>query len=855
MVETDTHKAGIKLALRFALREMRGGLKGFYIFIACIALGVTAIAGVASVSRALTEGILQEGQSILGGDISFSVVHQKLEDQETQFLEDLGPVSQVATLRAMARTPDARDQTLVELKSVDDFYPLYGTVRLESGQDPTKALAAQAGDFWPGVADPSLLTRLDLSVGDTINVGRILVRIVDRITAEPDKLSGGLSIGPRLMISQEALQASDLLHPGSLVRYHYRLRFNQPVSDAQIIDVIESAKQQFPNAGWRIRSRTNAAPNLQRNVERFAQFLTLVGLTSLIVGGVGVANAVRSYLETKKEVIASLKSLGASGDFVFQIYLIQILILASIGIVIGLFFGAIVPFIAIEALSNVLPIEAAPSIYPAQLFLGLVYGLLTALTFAIWPLGRAHDVPPTVLFRDQVSTRFRYPRLRYIVATLITVSVLIGLAMVLAYQIEIAVVYLGATVIAYLLLLIVARLIMWAASKAPTLRSTEWRLAISNIHRPGALTPSVVLSLGLGLTLLVALALIDGNIRQELTQTANEKAPSFFFMDIQNHEKAAFDQLIATQAPSSTIETVPMLRGRLTSLRGIKAEDFPPPPDDGWVLRGDRGITYSEVLPENSTLTDGKWWPLDYTGEPLVSFDWEIAQNLGLKIGDMISVNVLGREISARIANLRTVDWQSLSINFVMVFSPNTFAGAPHTHLATVAWEDAVPLEKELNLLKQVSLSFPTITAVQVKDAITQINNLISQLSWAIRGASSITLIASILVLGGALAAGHKHRIYDAVILKTLGATRARLIYAYFLEYMILGMSTAVFALLAGSLSAYFVMTEVMNGTFTLMPGTAIAAITGALLFTVGFGLFGTWRVLAEKPAPVLRDL
>jgi len=853
--ELGRNNQTFRLALRFALRELRGGLKGFYIFIACIALGVAAISGVTSVSRALTEGISQEGQAILGGDLSFRLVHRQVNEDERSYIDSLGAVSEVATLRAMARRADTADQALVELKAVDDVYPLYGALELQSGQSLADALEQRNGR-WGAVAELALLARLDVEVGDTLELGRTSVEITDVIETEPDKLAGGMEFGPRLMISTEAIGATGLVQPGSLVRWHYRVRMDPAPSIGELKQIEEEAEQTEADAGWRVRSRANASPGLQRSIDRFAQFLTLVGLTALVVGGVGVANAVRAFLETKREVIASFKCLGATGGFVFQIYLVQMLALALIGIGIGLVIGAMIPFAAGAALSNVLPVKLAVGIYPSELGLGLVYGLLTALAFALWPLGRAHDVPPTALFRDIVAAGSKWPRKRYLFATALTVAVLASIAILLAYDKRIATIYIAASAGAFVLLVVVARIIMWLAKRLPPVRSTELRLAIANIHRPGALTPSVVLSLGLGLSLLVALTLIDGNLRRELTATIAGEAPSFFFVDIQSHERDAFETLLREEAPNADLQSVPMLRGRIVNLNGISSDDFVPAQEGSdWVLRGDRGITYEATLPPNSELATGEWWPQDYSGPPLVSFDAEAATDLGLKIGDTVSVNVLGREISAEIANTRDVEWQSLGINFVMVFSPNTFAGAPHAHLMTLGWDDNVQTDTELALLKTVSSSFPTVTSVRVKDAISQVNNIVAQLAWAIRGASSITLIASVLVLAGALAAGHRSRIYDAVILKTIGATRTRLILAYGLEYAILGLVTAVFAVLAGGIAAWYVITAIMGGTFTLLPITAFSAALIALVLTVGFGLIGTWRVLGEKPAPVLRNL
>ena len=844
----------LSLALRFALREMRGGLKGFYIFIACIALGVAAISGVASVSRALVEGISAEGTTILGGDMSFRLIHRTADDAELAWLRETGEVSRIATLRAMARVAESGEQTLVELKAVDSAFPLYGEMRLEEGKALEDALAPRDG-IHGAVVEPELLVRLGLEKGDTISLGRATIRIADTIVAEPDRLSDGINFGPRMIVSDAGLAASQLVQPGSLVRWIYRLRLPAGTTATDIEGIESQANERFPLAGWRIQSRANAAPGLQRNIGRLAQFLTLVGLAALVVGGVGVANAVRAYLDAKRPVIATFRCLGADGDFVFRVYLFQILFLAGLGIAAGLVLGMAIPFAAASFLAAVIPVNAVAAIYPAELGLGVVYGGLTALAFALWPLGRAHDVAPSLLFRHDVSAARRIPRLRYVLATLVAVSALAGLAVVLSGDLRISLTYVGATILVFLLLMLIARLIMSVARRLPAPRGAELRLALANIHRPGALTPSVVLSLGLGLSLLVALALIDGNLRRELATTITAEAPSFFFLDVQQGEREAFDALLAREAPGARIDGAPMLRGRISAVNGVPSDQIVASEGGAWVLRGDRGITYAAIKPDNAVLTEGAWWDEDHSGTPLVSCEADAASDLGLKLGDTITVNVLGRELTATIANFRRVEWESLAINFVMVFSPNTFAGAPHTHLRTLAYSDGGGDAREFALLKTLSAQFPTVTAVRVKDAIEQVNSLVEQLAWAIRAAASVTLVASVLVLGGALAAGHRHRVYDAVILKTLGATRARLIKSFALEYAMLGLVTATFAVIAGTLAASFVLVEIMDASFTFLPATAIGAALAALVLTVGFGLIGTWQVLGRKPAPVLRNL
>jgi putative ABC transport system permease protein len=396
---------------------------------------------------------------------------------------------------------------------------------------------------------------------------------------------------------------------------------------------------------------------------------------------------------------------------------------------------------------------------------------------------------------------------------------------------------------------------MALARRLPRPRSTAPRLALANIHRPGALTPSLVLSLGLGITLLVTLALIDTNLTRQLTQSLPERAPSFFFLDIPNQQADAFEGFLKNQASEAHIERVPMMRGRLVTLGGRPVSEVKAPEDVSWVLEGDRGITYAKAPPEGSKVVQGEWWPEDYRGRPLVSFDRKIAEGLSLKIGDEITVNVLGRNISATIANLREIEWRSMGINFVMVFSPNAFAGAPHTHLATVTFPNGSDAALDTRILRSSAQAYPMVTSVRVKDALEAVNDVVSQLVMAIRGASSIALVASLLVLAGALAAGHRARLYDAVVLKTLGATRVRLISAYALEYGLLGLATAVFGLLAGTIASYFIITRIMNLSFTLNLSGAVLASLLAVFVSVGLGLMGTWRILSQKPASYLRSL
>jgi putative ABC transport system permease protein len=583
--------------------------------------------------------------------------------------------------------------------------------------------------------------------------------------------------------------------------------------------------------------------------------LTLVGLATLLIGGVGVANAVASHLARNRDTIATLKALGASGGRIFAIYCTEILAVASFAALIGAIAGVALPFVITGLFGALIPLPVEPHIDPQTIALALAYGVLTALAFSLWPLGRAHDIPAGMLFRDSVAGGRSWPRARYIAGSTAIVIALAALAVFTSYDRRIAVYFLVGAAAVFVLLRVVAAAVMWAARQAPRAKSTPLRLAIANMHRAGALTPSVMLSLGLGLAMLVTLVEIEGNLHRQFAAALPDKAPSFFFIDIPAAQADRFDRFIAEQAPGAKLERVPMLRGRIIAANGANADDLKPPDRSRWVLRGDRGITYAQSVPQGSRIVEGQWWSASYSGEPLVSMEARSAHDLDLKIGDTITVNVLGRNLTARIANLRAVDWENLGINFVLVFSPGIFDGAPHSDIATLTFVDGGTPAKEAAVIGALGAAFPTVSAVRVKDALDAVDALVGNLILALRAASAITLLAAALVLGGALAASQRFRIYDAVVLKTLGATRGQLTMAYALEYFLIGLATAVFAIAAGSLAGSFIITGIMEFPFEWVAGGALEAVAIALAVTMVVGLAGTFGALGRKPATVLRNL
>lgn len=840
---------GFGLAVRYAFRELRGGLKGFRIFVACLILGVAAIAGVGTLSSSIGEGLRANGQVILGGDLDVRLTSRPTTETEMAWLRSQGTVSEIQIMRAMVRAPASDMRLLSELKAADDLYPLFGSLgilhAMKNNATPSELMAERGGKFGALVED-TLLDRLQVSVGQDLKIGFLTLQIRGIIDSEPDKASQGLNLGPRVIISTTALEQTGLIQPGSLLRYHYRLVLN---GDVTIADFREQAKLAVPDAGWRITDSSNGAPGVKRFVDRVAMFLTLVGLTALIVGGVGVGNAIRAYLDGKIATIATFKCLGASSSFIFRIHYMQVLVLAFVGSAAGLLLGYGGAVFASQFLAKALPVPAVVSFQAGPLVLAAAYGLLTATLFAIWPLARARETPAASLFRDVVSKR-RWPRPFYLFVIAVTFAVLVALAIFTVEEKIFAVGFIVATSGIFVVLLGVGYLVQYLARLAPRFRIPTLRLAIANLHRPGAATASVVLSMGLGLTLFVTVALIEGNLREQVQDQLPENAPAFFFIDIQNTQLGDFIETAERIVGVSDVNHVPNMRGRITKLNGVPASQVNVASDVKWILRGDRGLTYASKIPVNATVVKGEWWPENYTGKPLISLDQGAAIGMGLEIGDTLTVNVMGREIEAEIANLREIDWSSLAINFVIVFDQNTLVSAPHSHLATAKADK----EAETKLFRAITSDFPNISVVRMKEALQTVAKILEQLSSAVTATASITLVAGVLVLAGAFAAGHRKRVYDAVILKVLGATRRDIFKTFLLEYAILGLVTSLIASAAGWLAAYIVITDILEAKWTSLPFTIIGTIIISVFVTILFGLLGSWRALGEKVAPVLRS-
>ncbi len=834
------------LALRLAARELRTGTRGLRIVLACLALGVAAIAAVGGLRTAILGGLADQGRTILGGDLAVDVGAQPLPDTLRALLRARGAtLSDVVRMRSLLVAPDG-ERELIELQAVDDAYPLAGTTGLAPAMPIRQALAGGGV-----VAEPIVLERLRIHPGDVLRLGNAAVTLRAALTEQPDGAATPGILGPHVLLSLASLPATGLVQPGSLLTYELRATL-PPGSDVAATEA--AIRDAFPDNGWRIRDAHDAAPGVVRFVDQTSRFMTLVGLTALLVGGIGVATGIRAWLEQRARSIAVLRCLGAPARLVFATCLAQIGALCVLGIAIGVVAGALLPLLGLWLLGSLLPVPPRVGIYPGPLAMAAAFGLLTALAFALWPLGRAARIPGAALFRDAVLPREARPGWGVVAANVAAAAALVALTVLGAPQRGFALWFCAGAAATLVLFHAGGWALMAAARRAPRLSAPWARLGVGNLHRPGAPTRLMMVALGLGLSTLASVALIEANIRDAVLEQLPQDAPSFYFIDVQPDQLDRFDALVRAAPGFRSLAQVPSLRARIVSVNGVPAEQAAATVSPGtrWALRGDRGLTIAATPPEGTKLVAGQWWPADYDGVPLVSFDAGLARGWGVGVGDTLRLNVLGRDIDLRIASLRDINWRTLSLNFALVASPGLLSHAPHGEIAAV--RTGPDVGQQAGMLRTVTDALPNVTGIRVADVLAAVASLVRKIAAALAATGSLALASGALVLAGSIAAGQRRRIAEAVVLKSLGATRAQVRAAWLTEFGLIGLAAGVLAALVGTVASWAVVRFLMDGDWVFLPGVLATTVLGCVALMLAFGYAGTASALRARAAPFLRN-
>jgi len=841
----ESRAAEWRLALSFARRELRSGVAGFRIFILCLALGVAAIAAAGSTAEAFRRGLAGQARELLGGDLSMSIEGRLFTPAERAGFAARGPTTGMVRVRAMAQAPSG-SRRLVDVRGVDAAFPLVGRFGLEGA--PSLAAAGAVVDGVPGAAvEPALLDRLSLRIGDRFMVGTAPFAVRAVLIEEPDRLARGFALGPRVIVAREALLRAGLVEPGGL--YGETVRVALP-PQADLEAATTGLREQFPGNAFRIRDRNDAAAGFRRMVDRIEWFLSFIGLAALVAGGLGVQGAVSSYLETRKPSIAVLKALGASGRLVRDTYLIQIAVLAGLGVGAGLAVGAAAPFLIGVIAQNRLPIPALFALYPWPLVEAAAFGLFAAAAFSLGPLARARHTPPSSLFRRDLSGRLRFgPET---VGAGLAVLGLAGLTLATAPSRITAASMLGGVAASFVALWALGLAAVWAARRLRRFARGPALVGLANLAGPRSAARTASPAIGLGVALLTSVVLIQSSLLAQITEQAPRTAPALIFTEIPAARAAEFDrEAAAAIGPLNPdrYRRAPFVTGRITRIRGAPVNPADIPEDRRWAFDSDLSMSSIGPEPPDANMTSGSWWAADYAGPPLVILDEGFADDVELKLGETLTLLVLGREIEARLAGYRENEWGEFGTSFPIILSPSALEGAK---LQNVAIAMATP-EQETAALRRLGVSFPEVNVISVREQLETAERLFDQLAWAVRGAAGIAAAAGLLVLAGALAAGARARAREAAILKVLGGVRGQVLTAYLVEYACVGLIAGLAGVVLGILAALPVVTQVFEAPWSVDWSGLVLIVGGVAAVTGGGGVLAALAALSQRPAPVLR--
>jgi putative ABC transport system permease protein len=850
----------LRLLLAMAWRETRGSFRHFLFFLACIALGVGALVGVTGFSASLEQTIRKEARSLLAADVEVRT-NRPLDAAGLARLDALGErgirLTTTREMVAMASNPTTGETQLVELKAVEAGYPFYGRLTAE----PSDAVAL-FDDRGAALAEQGLLIRLGVRVGERIRLGRTDVTIAGVITKEPDRIAGAFSLGPRLLISERTLTETALVQPGSRVRYRYLLKLPPGASAAGLAEELKSA---FSSEGAEVNAYDTAQPRLSRFLTNLTTYVGLIGLIALLVGGIGVANSVQAFMKERLDTLAILKCVGADSRTLLTIYLLQTLLLGALGSLSGILLGLGVEGLLPGLMSGLLPVTVERSYALAPMARGVAMGMLTALLFALWPLLAIRRVPPARLFRREVSDEESmttgggwipsWDRWQWI-AALCIVAALAGLLLWQIGSLRIGVVFIGVLALSLLALAGGARgIVALVRSMAP--RSLVLRQGLANLYRPGSQAATAILSVGIGVTVIVAIVVVEASLMRQIRDNLPTEAPSFFFIDIQRDQREPFARFFADRHLQA--ELTPIARARLQAVgeqtvSAMSASGGLEGRRDAWYFQREYVVTVQASLPKGNRVVAGRWWDDGAARErPLVSIEQEAAHHLGVTVGSTLTFDLQGRLVTATVASLREVNWGSLTTNFFVIFSPGALDETAMTAIATVRTPPD-DLAGDLAIQRAVVAAFPNVTAINIRHVLDAIGSVLTRLARVVRLMALFTVTAGLLVLAGAIATSRYRRLREAVILKTLGATRGVIVRIFAVEYACLGATAGAIGAALASLLAFVLLHFFLELPWSVEPVRLSSGLLGATLLTLLTGFLASYRLLGRKPLAVLRQ-
>lgn len=857
--------------LQWIFRDSRGARGRLLFFVACLAVGVAAVVAVAGLMQSMEEGIRIEARRLLGADVAIEArrpMPAALDDLLKQYSQNSGRAIQrtntveLVTLIASRPPPNEQAQEnqsslLVELKSAKGEFPLYGSLALV----PDAPLAQTLNDSSAIVAS-EVLTRLNLSVGSTISIGNAQFLIVGVVSDEPDKLNFSFSLGPRVFVTSGGLEQTGLITKGSRLRHAALLKIEGGATSKQADELAKFLKDRLPDATYfNVESFGEAQPALRAGMRRMGNYLGLVGLLSLLIGGVGVAQTVRAYVASRLDSIAIMKCLGVTPNQVAMIYLGQVLALAIVASIAGSLVGAAIQVAIPRIAPELIPPELVHAWQPAAIARGLLMGVSVALVFSVPPLLEVRRVPPVRLLRTDSQPLPPGKWVNAAAAALLLGAVFFSAAIQGGSAKYGLFFTLGLSVV-LLILAGAAMLVIKIVTRIPRDWGRLWlRHGLASLARPGSATISAIVALGLGVGIISSIHFVQRRLAIELSGDLPVNAPTSFFVDIQPDQHEGLKSMLENM-DAERFNSVPIVMGRLQNVDGASveelakamAEDKPEARQKKWVLTREQRMTYGPSLPVGNTIIA----PGD-AGEQLwrdpskneVSIERQFADDLGVHVGSTLTIDVQGIPIELTVSTIRNINWRTFGINFFLVVEPGVLEDAPQLRLAT----SRLPEGKEQKIQDAIVAKYPNVTVVHIRKILMKVLTVLERLGFAVELLGAFTVIAGVVILAGVISASYSQRGREVALLKTLGMTRRQVVMLMAVEYALVGLVAASIGIAAGGALAWVILTRVMEVEFGGSLISAGAILAGATLAAVTAGLAVSWRALQTRPIAVLRQM
>ena len=840
--------------LRMALRETRAAWQRLLFFFACLAIGVGAIVTIRSVIGSVRAAMTGEARTLIGGDVvvstgrAWSDADRAVLDRQLAADRSVRGRSESVDTPTMTRPADERKAVarMIELRGVDAAFPLYGTVRLQDGAPYSHALLEHNGLL----VRPELLTQLGVAVGESMVIGRSTFQIRGVLDSEPGRRGGGFSLGPRVLADRDALGAAGLLGFGSRANHQVMVKVDEPGVEG----LGRSLKDAFKDRFITVRTFRSTENDLGEDLARAENYLSLVGLVILVLGGIGVSSVTRVFIEQKLKSIAILKCVGATTRHVLGIYMTEIVALGLAGSLLGVALAGA----TLAALPAFVP-TTGPTGVPLQYGLtrssvvqGMLVGLLVAVLFAIVPLLRVRRVRPSLLLRQESG-----PGGRDWVRGGAAVGVGLALVGVAAWQagsLRVGLVVCAGFIGITLVLLAAAWLLVWSTRPLRKTRSFVLRHAVLNLDRPGNQTRTVLLAVGLGCFFIVGVRAIQGNLLDEFDITVGENSPDMFLLDIQQDQTAAMQAFLAPRiAPAPAPALLPVLRGRVTGVEGrdVKLKTVEEVRAQGWLAR-EYTVTYRDRLAANEHVVAGAFWDQTPSTTPEVSIEQGLRDRFRLQVGDTVRFDILGQPIAARVTSVRAVNWRDARTGgFMFVFRPGVLDRAPHGYVAP--FRAPTDIAARARLERDLVAAFPNVSVIDLREVLDTGRALIRSLTLGVTIVGGLVLATGILILSGAIAMTRFRRTYEAAILKTVGASTRLIGQLLLVEYGLIGLIAGTVGASGGLVLSWAISRWAIEVRWTAPWAEVLVELVLTAVLVAGVGLAASLDVLRRRPLATLR--